>query len=77
MKYTIPQQYKDSKLMEKGEIQSKVPLLKVRSTIHSGSIFPCYDSWCQANCSSYTGGGATCTCLDDGSHTCDHYIVPR
>ena len=36
MKYNIPQQYKDSKLMEKEEIQSKVPQLKVRTDIRSG-----------------------------------------
>jgi len=52
--------------------KNKTPHLKVRSDIRSGSIYPCHDAWCQAYC---TPKGGVCTCLDDGSHTCDHYIV--
>ena len=73
MKPNVLQQYKDSKLVEKEEIQSKVALLKVRSNIHSGDVFPCSDAWCQANCDYYSGG--ICTCFDGGGHSCDHYII--
>jgi len=59
MKPNVLQQYKDSKLVEKEEIQSKVALLKVRSNIHSGDVFPCSDAWCQANCNDYSGDRAT------------------
>jgi len=72
VKANIPQQYKDPQFGEEERPQHKIPLLKVRSNIHSGSCQFCYDDWCEANCDYWSGG--TCSCCDSGSHSCDHYI---